>query len=166
MLEFQEMSEDDAVRVFLEDGYYEYKKRRERYQRISPNSSWATAPARMFVGFLEDKPVGVIGFAPYKGVLLGAGIHVRRGFRGRGLAQLLVQKLIKEKGGQTLFVNIANPRIANTYRRYGFKDMNEEELPDDSRNAIRGLEFADQVQKWVWGVHRDVWFDVVKNGIR
>lgn len=167
MLEFQEMSEDDAVRVFLDDGYYEYKKRRERYGDFLPNSSiWANAPARMFVGFIEETPVGVIGFIPYKGVLLSAGAHIRRQYRRRGLLERFVQKILQEKGSKTLFINLANPSISAKYRSMGFKDMNKDELPDEIREELEGIQYPDQVQKWIWGVYRDAWFDVVKNGIR
>ena len=85
-ISFREMSEDEAVKVFQDDGYFDYQKRRMRYRSMSRDSSWATAPATMFVAYYENKPVGVIGFSNYKGRLLGAGIHVRNEFRGRGLA--------------------------------------------------------------------------------
>ena len=33
-VEFKEMSEDDAVRVFTEDGYFQYSKRTQRYSKL------------------------------------------------------------------------------------------------------------------------------------
>ena len=144
------MSEDDAVRTFIDDGYYEYQKRKMRYGDFLPSDSiWATAPARMFVGFLEDKPVGVIGFAPYKGVLLSAGAHIRREFRKRNLLEQLVEKILKEKGNKTLFINLTNPNIADLYRRFGFKDMDKDKLPIEIQEELRGVEYTEQIQKWI-----------------
>ena len=150
MLEFKEMSEEDAVSTFVEDGYYEYTKRKQRYGDLLPsNSIWATAPARMFVGFLEDKPVGTIGFAPYKGVLLSAGAHIRRQYRRRGLLEQFIEKILQEKGNKTLFFNLANPKISGKYRSLGFKDMNKDELPNEIQEELEGIEYPDQIQKWI-----------------
>ena len=160
-ISFRKMSEDEAVKVFQDDGYFDYQKRRMRYRSMSRDSSWATAPATMFVAYYEDKPVGVIGFSNYKGRLLGAGIHVRNEFRGRGLAGLLVDKIISEKGSKTLYVNIANDKIANTYRSRGFNDMNISELPEDSQRDLEGLTYVDQVQKWMC-YNQPKWKEVLK----
>ena len=160
-ISFREMSEDEAVKAFQDDGYFDYQKRRMRYRSMSRDSSWATAPATMFVAYYEDKPVGVIGFSKHKGKLLGAGIHVRKEFRGRGLSGILVDKIIAEKGSNTLYVNIANDRIASTYRNRGFGDMNISELPEDSQQDLEGLTYADQVQKWM--IHKQAsWFSILK----
>lgn len=150
MLEFQEMSEDDAVRVFVDDGYYGYKKRRERYGNfLSGSSIWANAPARMFVGFIEETPVAVIGFSEYKGFLLDAGVHVREGYRNRGLGSVLLDKVVREKGNKTLLVNVANPAIVNSFRRKGFTDMVIEEIPKELQEELAGIKYPDQLQKWM-----------------
>ena len=160
-ISFREMSEDEAVKAFQDDGYFDYQKRTMRYRSMSRDSSWATAPATMFVAYYEDKPVGVIGFSKHKGKLLGAGIHVRNEFRGRGLSGILVDKIIAEKGSNTLYVNIANDKIASTYRNRGFGDMNISELPEDSQQDLEGLTYADQVQKWM--IHKQAsWFSILK----
>ena len=96
-ISFKQMSEDKAVNAFQDDGYFDYQKRTMRYRSMSRDSSWATAPATMFVAYFQEKPVGVIGFSKHRGKLLGAGIHVRKEFRGRGLAGILVDKIIAEK---------------------------------------------------------------------
>ena len=74
-------------------------------------------------------PVGVIGFAPYGKYLLGAGVHVRKEYRERGLVPILVEEMLRNKGGKKILVNIANKKIADTYRRAGFKDMEIGTLP-------------------------------------
>ena len=98
-IKFKEMSEGEAVATFVKDGYDEYTKRSVRYgSNLSPDSEWAKAPAKMFVAFNNDKPVGVVGFSEYKNVLLGAGIHIRKDERGKGLFSILVDKVLSEKG--------------------------------------------------------------------
>lgn len=160
-ISFRQMSEDEAVKAFQNDGYFDYQKRTMRYRSMSRDSSWATAPATMFVAYYEDKPVGVIGFSKHKGKLLGAGIHVRKEFRGRGLSGILVDKIVAEKGSNTLYVNIANDKISSTYRNRGFGDMNISELPEDSQQDLEGLTYADQVQKWM--IHKQAsWFSILK----
>tara|TARA_R100001163_G_scaffold64403_2_gene58537 strand:- start:663 stop:1511 length:849 start_codon:yes stop_codon:yes gene_type:complete len=160
-ISFRQMSEEEAVNAFQDDGYFDYRKRTMRYRSMSRDSSWATAPATMFVAYYEDKPVGVIGFSKHKGKLLGAGIHVRKEFRQRGLSGILVDKIVSEKGSNTLYVNIASDKIANTYRDRGFGDMNINELPEDSRQDLEGLTYADQVQKWM--IHKQAsWFSILK----
>lgn len=160
-ISFRQMSEEEAVNAFQDDGYFDYQKRAMRYRSMSRDSSWATAPATMFVAYYEDKPVGVIGFSKHKGKLLGAGIHVRKEFRQRGLSGILVDKIISEKGSNTLYVNIASDKIANTYRDRGFGDMNINELPEDSRQDLEGLTYTDQVQKWM--IHKQAsWFSILK----
>jgi len=42
-----------------------------------------------------------------------------------------------------------NPNISSSYRKKGFVDMNKEKLPEDAREAIEGIGFQDQVQKWM-----------------
>ena len=49
-ISFKQMSEDKAVNAFQDDGYFDYQKRTMRYRSMSRDSSWATAPATMFVG--------------------------------------------------------------------------------------------------------------------
>lgn len=159
-ISFQEMSEEEAVKTFQEDGYFDYQKRRMRFKTLSPDSLWATSPARMFVAFFENRPVGVVGFSEYKGALLGAGVHTREGFRGRGLLGILIDKAIQEKGSKTLYINIANSDIIDKYRGKGFTDMKVEELPEEVQSEIEGLTFSDQVQKWIR--HTSEWRSILK----
>lgn len=147
---FREMSEEEAVKEFQGDGYFDYAKRRMRYNTISSDSVWATSPARMFVAYYENKPVGVIGFAKHKSVLLGAGVHVRKEYRGRGLTSILIDKLLSEKGSTTLYINIMNPNVSSSYRKKGFVDMDKEKLPAEAREAIEGIAITDQVQKYMF----------------
>lgn len=159
---FQEMSENEAVKTFVEDGYTEYKKRKIRYgSNLPANSIWATNPATMFVAFYENTPVGVVGFSEFKGVLLSAGIHLRKEFRGRGIVGILVDKMIKEKGSKTLFANITNPRASAIYRSKGFKDMNKEELPQEIQDELEGVDgYVDQLQKFL--IHTPHWFSILR----
>lgn len=159
-ISFKEMSEEEAVRTFQEDGYFDYQKRRMRYKKTSPDSIWATAPAKMFVAFYEDIPVGVVGFAEYRGALLGAGVHTRKEYRGRGLLDILIDKAIQEKGSRTLYINIANRSIVDKYRGKGFKDMNKDELPQQVQEEIAGIQYVDQVQKWIR--HTSEWRSILK----
>lgn len=161
-ISFKEMTEEEAVSVFVEDGYYDYVKRKVRYGKyLPPDSIWATAPAKMFVGFLEGKPVGVIGFTPYKGVLLSAGAHIRRNRRGKGLLEQFVKKILQEKGNKTLFINLANPKISRKYRSLGFKDMNKDELPNEIQEELQGIDYPEQLQKWV-KLDPSKWMEVLK----
>jgi GNAT superfamily N-acetyltransferase len=157
---FKTMSEDDAVIAFQDDGYFDYSKRRLRYRSVPKDSVWATAPATMFVAFHEGKPVGVAGFSEYRGILLGAGIHVRKEYRGRGVGGILIDKVIKEKGGKTLYINIMNSNVVDAYRKRGFRDMNKENLPAEITQPLEGIEFADQVQKWM--VLESSWWGMLK----
>lgn len=147
---FKEMSEEDAVATFQKDGYFDYMKRSMRYRRMSPESKWAKLPARMFVAFYQDTPVGVWGFVPYNKFLLGAGMHVRKEYRNRGLSDIMLDHGLREKGSKTLLINIVNPKISSVFRRKGFRDMDKENLPEELLSEIKGLEFIDQVQKWVY----------------
>lgn len=155
------MSEEKAVKTFVDDGYDEYQKRSMRYRSISPDSVWASAPATMFMAYYKNKPVGITGFSKHKDVLLGAGIHVRKEFRGKGLTGILIDKLLSEKGSKTIYINIMNPAVSSSYRRRGFVDMKEENLPDDAREAIEGIQFKDQVQKWLM-LGTPKWMEVLK----
>lgn len=149
-IEFKEMSEGEAVATFVKDGYDEYTKRSVRYgSNLSPDSEWAKAPAKMFVAFNNDKPVGVVGFSEYKNVLLGAGIHIRKDERGKGLFSILVDKVLSEKGSKTLYINVAKEGLGESYRRKGFKDMQKDELPQDIQEELQGKQYSDQVQKWM-----------------
>ena len=71
----------------------------------------------MFVAFDGETPVAVCGIAKYKSVLLGAGIHTREGYKGKGLFGLCVQKVLSEKGSKTLYINVANQE---KFSRNGF----------------------------------------------
>jgi len=162
---FEEMSEDEASKKFLDDGYTEFQKRSIRYGRnLSKDSIWATSPATMFMAYYKNKPIAVIGFSKYKKALLGAGIHIRKGYRKsdgyEGLADILLDKLLKEKGGKTLYINLTNPRAAELYRNAGFKDMKVESLPKEIQEELEGTNYNDQVQKFL--VLESEWWGVVK----
>ena len=157
---FREMSEEDAVKAFQDDGYFNYKKRAMRYgDNLSRDSKWATAPARMFVAFDGETPVAVCGIARYKGKSLGAGVHTRDGYTGRGLFGLCVKKVLSEKTG-TLYINVANSNLVGSFRRRGFTDMQIGELPEDIQEELKGTNYPDQVQKWLKS--KGIWFDMVK----
>lgn len=161
---FKEMSEDAAVKAFNDDGYFDYVKRSMRYgPNLSRDSIWATAPATMFVAFDGETPVAVCGIAKYKSVLLGAGIHTREGYKGKGLFGLCVQKVLSEKGSKTLYINVANEKLAEqgSFRKRGFTDMKVEELPEEIREELKDTKYADQVQKWIKS-NTGSWFDLVK----
>ena len=162
---FKEMSEDAAVKTFQDDGYFDYQKRSMRYgPNLSKDSIWATAPARMFVAFDGETPVAVCGIAKYKSVLLGAGVHTREGYKGKGLFGLCVQKVLSEKGSKTLYINVANEELAEmgSFRKRGFTDMQVEELPEEIQEELKDTKYADQVQKWIKS-NTGSWFDLVKS---
>jgi len=162
---FKEMSEDAAVKTFQDDGYFDYQKRSMRYgPNLSKDSIWATAPARMFVAFDGETPVAVCGIAKYKSVLLGAGVHTREGYKGKGLFGLCVQKVLSEKGSKTLYINVANETLAEmgSFRKRGFTDMQVEELPKEIQEELKDTKYADQVQKWIKS-NTGSWFDLVKS---
>lgn len=161
-ISFKEMSEEEAVKTFLEDGYFDYSKRAARYKTLPTESVWARSPATMFVAFYNETPVGVIGFAPYGKYLLGAGVHVRKEYRGRGLTPLLVDEMLRNKGGKKILVNIANKNIANTYRSAGFKDMDIGALPAELKEgATIGREAGfEQVEKFM--LHESGWFEILR----
>jgi len=158
---FKSMNESEASKEFVEDGYNDYQKRSMRYgPNLSKDSIWATSPANMFVAYYKDTPVGVIGFSTYKKVLLGAGIHIRKEYRKKGLADILLAKLLSEKGSKTLYVNMTNPRASTLYRDAGFKDMKVESLPKEIQEELKGTKYSDQVQKFL--VLESGWWGVVK----
>jgi len=159
---FKEMSEERAVEVFQDDGYFDYQKRNMRYGKfLSRDSIWANTPARMFVAFSNETPVAVIGFSRYKGFLLDAGVHVREGYRKRGLGSVLLDKIINEKGNKTLLVNVANPAIVGSFRRKGFTDMIINEIPKELQEELEGIKYPDQLQKWMMYVSPE-WQKVLK----
>ena len=162
---FREMSEEQAVKTFEDDRYFDYQKRAMRYGKKLPSDSiWATSPAKMFVAFYKEKPVGVIGYSTYRKYLLGAGIHVRKEYRGKGISDILIKKIIKEKGNKTLLVNIGNMGISSTYRKNGFKDMEIESLPEELKQEALLRQKAqplDQVQKWMM-MKPSKWMEVLK----
>ena len=158
---FKSMNESEASKEFVEDGYNEYQKRSMRYGPNLPKDSiWATSPATMFVAYYEDTPVGVVGFSTYKKVLLGAGIHIRKEYRRKGLADILIKKFLSEKGNKTLYANMTNPKAAELYRNAGFKDMKVESLPKEIQEELKGTNYSDQLQKFL--VFESGWWGVVK----
>ena len=149
-ISFREMSEGDAVKAFQDDGYFGFEKRSMRYGPNLPKDSiWATAPANMFVAYWNDIPVGVCGLSTHKNVLLGAGIHTRKEYQGKGIFRICVDKILSEKGSKTLYINVANAKVAGAFRDKGFNDMNREELPEDIQEELEGTKYVDQVQKWM-----------------
>jgi len=162
---FKTMSEEKAVKTFQDDGYFDYEKRSMRYgPNLSRDSKWATAPAEMFVAFDGETPVAVCGIAKYKGALLGAGIHTRDEYKGRGLFGLCVKKVLSEKSG-TIYINVANPNLVDSFRRRGFTDMQTSELPEDIQEELKGTKYEDQVQKWLKSNNTTGWFDMVKSNV-
>jgi len=160
---FKTMSEKKAVKAFQDDDYFGYEKRSMRYgPNLSKDSKWATAPAKMFVAFDGETPVAVCGIAKYKGTLLGAGIHTRDEYKGRGLFGLCVKKVLSEKNG-TIYINVANPRLVDSFRRRGFTDMQTSELPEDIQEELKGTKYEDQVQKWLKSNNTAGWFDMIKS---
>jgi len=161
-ISFKEMTEEEAVRVFVEDGYYDYVKRKVRYGKyLPPDSIWATAPAKMFVAFYQNKPVGVIGLATFKNALLMAGTHVRREYRKRGLSRILVDKMLENKGSKTIYANPVLISFAKQLRDSGFKDMEKETLPEEIQEELQGINYPEQLQKWI-KLDTSKWMEVLK----
>ena len=132
-------TEDEAWKNFLDDGYGGYKPRRIRYNRpdmLPLQSLWASLPATMIQAFLDDKPVGIIGAAPWGNYALGAGIHVRREYQGNGISSFLIQRFIEHFSEFTLLINIGNPRVLQGYLRAGFHDVEPYSLPDELADEV------------------------------
>jgi len=172
-IRFEEMPEHQVVETFREDGYTKFEKRSDRGTFLPYDSLWYTEPARMFMAFNpEDKPVGVIGFAPLGKFAMGAGIHTRRPEgRGVGLMPILVNKLLQEKGSAKLFINFASKPAADYYRSVGFNDVDLENLPEDLPEqmkrellqASKHPKLIEQLQKtMMYSVPQ--WFDTLKRG--
>lgn len=134
---FEDMSEENAVKVFQDDGYNEYKTRINRYQKLPTDGIFANSPETQFVAFLTktEQPIGVVGYSKFEKFLLGSGVHIRRGYRQSdgydGIFDLLLDKLLQEKGSKTMVVAFSHPKAMEKYRQYGFKEINEEKLPED-----------------------------------
>ena len=160
---FKRMSESKAVKTFVKDGYTGYRKRRMRFKTLSRDSIFATAPATMFVAYFEGRPVGVIGYAKYKNLLLDAGVHVREEYRGRGLTGILIDKIIEEKGNKTYLVNISNEQIINSYRRRGFVDIDRTNLPEEILEELDIASDLEQVQKYMQHLP-EKWMGILKLG--
>ena len=159
---FREMSEEEAVKTFVDDGYDKYQKRSMRYGKYLPSDSiWATAPARMFVAFYENKPVAVIGLAEFKNALLMAGTHVREEYRRRGLSEILVDKMLKHKGSKTIYANPVSAAFGKKLRDFGFKDMDVKTLPKEIQEELKGVNYPEQLQKWV-KLDSPRWMEVLK----
>lgn len=135
---FKTMSEDDAVKVFNDDGYSGFKSRSNRFRNTPKDGKFATTPSVHHVAYEKDtdKPVGVIGYAPYKEFLLGSGIHVRDTSRGRGLMRILFREMIRVKSNRKLIVNFSNPKAMKHYQSEGFRPLDESELPDELIDEI------------------------------
>lgn len=162
---FKMMSEDDAIQAFRKDGYDKYKSRVQRFRNIPKDGKFATAPSVHHVAFEKDtdKPIGVIGYAPYKDFLLGSGIHVRDTSRGRGLMRLLFREMIRNKGNRKLIVNFSNRRAMKHYLNEGFRQLDESELPDElieeisigNANGVIGT-----LEKYY--IHNSSWWAAIK----
>ena len=160
-ISFREMSENDAVKTFQDDGYFGYAKRSMRYgPNLSKDSIWATAPAKMFVAYWNDTPVGVCGISTHKNVLLSAGVHIRKEYQRKGLFKICTDKILSEKGSKTLYINVTNAKVGAALRDKGFNDMNREDLPEDIQEELEGTKYADQVQKWM--MYSSEWQRVLK----
>jgi len=159
---FREMSEEQAVKTFEDDGYFEYQKRTMRYGKyLPPDSIWATAPAKMFVAFYQNKPVAVIGLATFKNALLMAGTHVRRESRGRELSGILLDKMLENKGSKTIYANPVSITFGKKLRDSGFKDMERETLPKEIQEELQGINYPEQLQKWI-KLDSPRWMEVLK----
>ena len=141
-VEFKEMSEEDAVRVFAEDGYFQYDKRSQRYKTYPTDGIFASSPSTHFVLFEKDtgKPLGVVGYSEYKNLLLGAGIHTRKDMQGKGIGSLLANKIMQEKGSKLMVVSFSNPEAKNMYMRRGFKEVDFSKLPPEVAEEIKAGE--------------------------
>ena len=128
---------------------------------LPPDSIWATAPAKMFVAFYQNKPVAVIGLATFKNALLMAGTHVRREYRGRGLSGILVDKMLENKGSKTIYANPVSIQFAKKLRDSGFKDMEKETLPKEIQEELEGVNYPEQLQKWI-KLDSPKWMEVLK----
>jgi len=139
---FEDMSEENAVKVFQDDGYYKYKVRVNRYENLPKDGIFANSPETQFVAFLTktEQPIGVVGFSKFQNFLLGSGIHIREGYRKSDghpeVIQLLLDKLLKEKGSKTMVVAFSNPQAKSRYKDNGFDEINEEELPKEILDEI------------------------------
>lgn len=160
-IDFKEMSEDEAVKIFQQDGYFGFNKRSMRYKQLSSDSLWATAPARMFVAFDGETPVAVCGMAKYKHTLIDAGYHTRKEYEGRGLFNLCVEKIISEKGSKTIYITVGNASLGSAFRSKGFTDMVRTELPKELQEELEPTNYADEVQKLMR--HSVDWFSVLRN---
>ena len=139
---FEDMSEENAVKVFQDDGYFKYKVRVNRYKNLPKDGIFANSPETQFVAFLRktEQPIGVVGFSKFQNFLLGSGVHIREGYRTKDghpeVMNLLLDKLLKEKGSKTMVVAFSNPQAKGRYREYGFDEINEEELPKEILDEI------------------------------
>jgi ribosomal protein S18 acetylase RimI-like enzyme len=139
---FEDMSEENAVKVFQDDGYFKYKIRVNRYENLPKDGIFANSPETQFVAFLRktEQPIGVVGFSKFQNFLLGSGIHIREGYRTKDghpeVFDLLLDKLLQEKGSKTMVVAFSNPRAKSQYEKYGFNEINEEELPKEVLDEI------------------------------
>ena len=166
-LYFEEMTEDEAVARFKEEGYDRYKKRIDRYKTIPKDGPFATKPAKMFMVFNKEthKPMGVVGFSIYNSdLLLGAGLHVRKDERGKGLAGHLADKLIQEKGGRTLIAVFVSGEALHAYTNRGFKSVEMNYLPEDVQHSIGQAmasdKYLDTLEKFL--MLKDGWFLMLK----
>jgi len=162
---FKTMSEDDAIQIFRKDGYDGYKSRVQRFRSIPKDGKFATAPSVHHVAFEKDtdKPIGVIGYAPYKDFLLGSGIHVRDTFRRRGLMGLLFREMIRNKGNKKLIVNFSDRDAMNYYLSEGFRQLEESELPDELIEEIsigNANNIIGTLEKYY--IHNSSWWAAIK----
>ena len=166
---FEDMSEENAVKVFQDDGYSEYKTRINRYEKLPTDGIFANSPETQFVAFLTktEQPVGVIGFSKFENFLLGSGIHVRKGFKKEdgitGIARLLVNKLLDEKGSKTMVVSFTSEAAMGLYRSAGFGEIKQEELPKeilDELEVASGGDNLNALQK----LKLNNWWMTLKHG--
>lgn len=165
---FKTMSETEAIKVFRDDGYNGFKARSDRYRNTPSNGEFANAPSIHYVAFEEGttKPIGAVGYAPYKQFLLGAGIHVRDDSRNRGLMKILFRKMIKHKGNKKLIVNFSNKSAMKHYLSEGFRQLDESELPDELINEISiGAANGNIGTLEKYYVHSSTWWAAIKTEV-
>lgn len=165
---FKTMSEQQAIKVFRDDGYNGFKARSDRYRNTPSDGEFANAPSIHHVAFEEGttKPIGVVGYAPYKQFLLGAGIHVRDDARNRGLMKILFREMIKRKGNKKLIVNFSSKAAMKHYRTEGFRQLDESELPDELIDEISiGAANGNIGSLEKYYVHTSTWWAAIKNDV-
>jgi len=165
---FKTVSEDEAIQIFTKDGYTGFKSRANRFRNTPKDGKFATQPSVHHIAYEKDtdKPVGVIGYAPYKEFLLGSGIHVRDTSRGKGLMKLLFREMIRVKGNRKLIVNFSSKVAMKHYLSEGFRQLDESELPDELINEISiGAANGNVGTLEKYYIHSSSWWAAIKTEV-